>query len=51
MTVLEIGIGRKGVDARKLWPQIHRFQSVVLGVSGLLRGRAREVQLQGSGGS
>ena len=26
MMVLEIGTGRKGVDARKLWPQIHRIQ-------------------------
>lgn len=29
MMILAIGIGRKGVAARKLWPQIHRIQCCV----------------------
>lgn len=29
MMVLAIGIGRKGVDARILWPPIHRIQCCV----------------------
>ena len=44
MMVLAIGIGRKGVDARKLWPPIHRIQCCVTG-------SVRAAERKGQGGA